>query len=346
MMLSIFLQFLLLSLQSKQGETFGGLTAHCSALPYVARSHIPIIATRLHSTNSPLDADDVSSEDNEEGVALAADFFKILGERNIQLSEEDFIDDDDDDDEDDDDDKEVDDTGTDSKEEEDEEEDDENVNIPEGAINAFVDFDEKSENVTLTNEQVYSELKERVLESAGSFIDLVGGAEDDGNEDDSNEDDDENEEKKVYVPPTTVPDPALTAGEVVTVVLDALLHNDVPSRDSGIEVLFEYSSPGSAISQAIEVDGMTPSEYGEFLKEEDNEYRVLFDHMEVIIDKGDYSFDRKKAFFTARLRVGTGPLDFTGVNFILSTNGEEEDDCWLVDSLLIRPEGMRRRRRR
>jgi hypothetical protein len=65
-----------------------------------------------------------------------------------------------------------------------------------------------------------------------------------------------------------------------------------------------------------------------------------------MIDKGDYSFDGKKAYFTARLRVGEGPLDFVSVNFILSTTGVEEDDCWLIDSILIRPQAMRRRRRR
>jgi hypothetical protein len=65
-----------------------------------------------------------------------------------------------------------------------------------------------------------------------------------------------------------------------------------------------------------------------------------------MIDKGKYAFDGKKAFFTARLRVGPGPMDFTSCNFILTSEGAGEDSCWLVDSILIRPESMRRRRRK
>jgi hypothetical protein len=267
----------------------------------IASSSAATSSSQIFSTP---DSSDESSSD-EEGVSLAADFFKTLQERNIQLDENDLLEDDDDEDED------------------DEEEMDEAENV---------------DDVTLSDTQVFSELNERVLETAGGFVDLVGGASED-------DDDDEEPKPKVYEPPTTVPDPALTAGEVVTAVLEALNHNDVPSADRGIEILFGYSSSGSAISQAIQVEGMTPAEYGTFLKEE-YEYKILFDHAEVMIEKGDYSFDRKKAFFTARLGSFVDPSEFTNVNFILSTEGEGEDDCWLIDSLLIRPEGMRRRRRR
>lgn len=70
------------------------------------------------------------------------------------------------------------------------------------------------------------------------------------------------------------------------------------------------------------------------------------DRVHQSIDKGDYSFDGKKAFFTARLKVGPGPLDVVPVNFILSTSGTSDDSCWLIDSMLIRPQSMRRRRRK
>lgn len=245
---------------------------------------------------------DSSDSDNDEGLSLASDFAKILQERNIQLDDEDL-------------------------EELDEDDDDDDVE-------ELMD-EEDVDDVTLSDNQVYRELDERVLETAGGFVELLSGAD---------EEDGEDEKPKVYQPPTTVPDSSLTAGEVVMIVLEALNHNDVPSLDRGVEVLFGYSSPGSAISQSIDIEGMTPSEYSLFLKEE-YEYKILFNHNEVIIDKGDYSFDQKKAFFTARLQ-STDSTDFTSVNFILSTEGVEEDDCWLIDSLLIRPEGMRRRRRR
>ena len=197
--------------------------------------------------------------------------------------------------------------------------------------------EEDVDDVTLSDNQVYRELDERMLETAGGFVEMLSGATDDDDEAETDE------KPKVYEQPKTVPDSSLTAGEVVTTVLAALNHNDLPTSDRGIEILFEYSSPGSAISQAIEIEGMTPAEYGTFLKEE-YEYKILFNHAEVIIEKGDYSFDQKKAFFTARVQCdGTG--DFTNVNFILSTD-LDEDASWMIDSLLIRPESMRRRRRR
>ena len=69
-----------------------------------------------------------------------------------------------------------------SDDEDDEEEED--VNIPQGAINAFLGYDtgdvgEKlAGNVTLTNDQIYGEMKERVLDTAGGFVELVGSEED------------------------------------------------------------------------------------------------------------------------------------------------------------------------
>lgn len=245
------------------------------------------------------------SDSNDEGFSLASDFAKILQERNIQLNDDDL--------------QELD------------EDDDEEEDILE---------EEDVDDVTLSDDQVYRELDERVLETAGGFVDLLSRPSDDEDE----EDDDTSDKPKVYEPPKTVPDSSLTAGEVVMTVLEALNNNDVPTPNRGIEILFGYSSAGSAISQAIDIEGMTPAEYASFLKDE-YEYKILFDHAEVLIEKGDYSFDKKKAFFTARLRSRSDG-DFTNVNFILSTEGMEEDDCWLIDSLLIRPEGMRRRRRR
>ena len=140
---------------------------------------------------------------------------------------------------------------------------------------------------------------------------------------------------KPYEPPTKVPDSGLTAGEVVLLVLDALKHNNVPTVNRGVEILFGYSSSGSQIKNE---EGLTPAEYADFLKE--TEYKVLFEHGSVTIDKGDYSFDGKKGFFTARLQTGPQPLDFTSCNFILTSEGAGDDAAWMVDSILIRPESM------
>lgn len=270
--------------------------------------------------------------DNEEGANLAAELFKFAQDKGIGVSADDLLDDDELGDE------ELDD---------DEDDEEEEVNIPQGAINAFLGYDtgdvgEKlAGNVSLTDNQLYSEMKDRVLDTAGGFVDLVGGAKDDDDEDDEGSLGFGEDRTRPYSPPETVPDSELTAGEVVIQVLDALLHNDVPTPNKGVEIFFGYSSPGS---QVMTEKGLTPAEYADFLKE--TEYTVLFDHKGVSIDKADYSFDGKKAFFTARLQVGDGPLDIVSVNFILSTMGVDDDACWLIDSMLIRPQSMRRRRRR
>ena len=108
-------------------------------------------------------------------------------------------------------------------------------------------------------------------DTAGGFLDFVQGA----NEEE--EENDEDQTPKPYESPTTVPDSDLTAGEVVLVVLEAILNNDTPSDNRGVELLFGYASAGSQIRNE---EGLTPKEYAEFLKE--TEYKVLFDHQETV----------------------------------------------------------------
>jgi hypothetical protein len=287
----------------------------------------------LRLSSSPTEG----GKDEEGGADLAAEFFKMAQQKGINLDPRDILEEEDDEDEEDD---------------EEEEDDEPEPNIPQGAINAFlgyetVDVGEKlAGNVSLTDRQLYSEVKERVLDTAGGFVDFVKAARGDDDEDDDEDEGDDNDgsdegESKPYEPPTTVPDSDLTAGEVVILVLNAILNNDVPTPNRGVEILFGYSSEGSQIKNEV---GLTPAEYADFLRE--TEYKVLFSHQGASIDKADYSFDGKKAFFTARLKAGPGPLDVVSVNFILSTKGVDDDACWLVDSMLIRPQSMRRRRRR
>lgn len=127
----------------------------------------------------------------------------------------------------------------------------------------------------------------------------------------------------------------------------ALRNNNVPSLDYGIEVLFGYSSPESLIVEQIETDGLSPSQYRNFLCSSE-ENMALFEHTTVVIDKADFSSDRLKAYLTARLITGgESSIDNdVSVNFILSTTGTNDNDCWMIDSMLIRPSKLRRRRRR
>jgi hypothetical protein len=106
-----------------------------------------------------------------------------------------------------------------TEDDDDEDGDEEEMNYPQCAINAFLGYDtgdvgEKlAGNVSLTKYQLYSEVRDRVLDTAGGFVDLVSRPDDD---DDSEEDDGKPKEHK---PPTVVPDSDLTAGEVVLQVL-------------------------------------------------------------------------------------------------------------------------------
>lgn len=262
---------------------------------------------------------------DEAGMNLAAQFSELIKQKGIK-AELDDIDDDDDDDE-----------PLDSDEE------DAMRDIPRSEINVFSGRDDKgvgklAGNVTFTNKQLYDTLKERVLESPASFAKLVQGDEDD------NDDSDETvgqRGSKSYEPVDVSPESDLTAGEVVTTILDALLHNDEPEENHGVEVLFGYSSPASILKSADKAP--TVEEYADFLKT--SEYKTLLYHTQVIIDKADYSYDGKKSFYNVRLKHGDG-RNFTPVNFILSTKGTNDDDCWLIDSILIRADGMGRSRRR
>ena len=112
--------------------------------PATSSSCSSITSTSLFSTPPPSD-----DKGDDEGVSLAADFFKTMKSRNIQLDDDDFLDEDDEDDEEDD----VTDTS-----------------------------DEDNVSSSLSDNKLNKELNERVLETAGGFVDLVSGASDDDEE--------------------------------------------------------------------------------------------------------------------------------------------------------------------
>lgn len=310
----------------------------------ISPSHGGLLKRSCHSFGSHFSRILASSRDDEEdaggaaagdGSDLAAEFFKLAQQKGIALDASDLLDDDEDD------------------------LDNEESTIPPGAVNDFLEYETVNvgeniaANVSLTNDQLYSEVKERVLDTAGGFVEYVKALKDDDETDDDDEDDESEEDgdvdnkesstQKIYKPPETVPNSELTAGEVVLQVLESLRNNNVPTRNRGVEILFGFSSPTSQVQTQV---GLTPDEYADYLEE--TEYKVLLDpdYDQVSIEKADYSVNGKKAFFTARLAgLANDPVN---VNFILSSCSIQADDekAWLVDSILIRPESMRRRRRR
>lgn len=280
--------------------------------------------------NANNDADD--SIGDEEGMNLAAEFFKTVKGRGMENLGSGLEEDDDDD--------------------EDEDSDEGNEIFPVSEMNKIQGMDtgkvgKLAGNVTTTNKEIYSSLKERVLESPSSFSSLTKGSGDDDDEDDDYDyGTDVSGGKLPYIFPLTYPDSGLTAGEVVEAVLAALNHNHESENNEGLKILYAYSSDASVL-KANPDKAPTEDEYLDFLSTTD-EYKILLNHdsSRVIIEKADYSYDRKKSYFTVRLYSDANGSAYTTVNFILSTKGSNEDDCWLIDSILIRPEGMRRRGRR
>ena len=136
---------------------------------------------------------------DEEGADLAAQFFKAVSDRQISIEgdEIDFADADE------------------------AEMMNESGNVAyEGGDNAYEELDDNddailreydvtsTEGSTLTDGQIYDEVKDRVFESAGSFLEMTKGADESGSSE-------EDGFKAVYQPPSTNPDSGLTAGEVV-----------------------------------------------------------------------------------------------------------------------------------
>ncbi|KAL7504947.1 hypothetical protein ACHAXN_002490 [Cyclotella atomus] len=151
------------------------------------------------------------------------------------------------------------------------------------------------------------------------------------------------EEEGGYIAPEVVPDSGLSAREVVMLVATALRNNDTPTPNRGIEIFFSYSSPISQVYKEIQ-KGMTPQQYKDFLLYS-SDYASLFDNDEIMIEKSDVNYNSKKGYFTVRLFYHDKRKVDVSVNFILSIEGDGEEDCWMVDSMLIRP-SLRRNRRR
>ena len=136
---------------------------------------------------------------DEEGADLAAQFFKAVSDRDISIEgdEIDFSDADE------------------SEMMKDDtvayEGDNSNEDLDDNDDAILREYDVTSdESASFTNEQMYGEVKDRMFESAGAFVELSKGADESGVSE-------EDGFKGVYQPPSTEPDSGLTAGEVVEV---------------------------------------------------------------------------------------------------------------------------------
>ncbi|KAL7483996.1 hypothetical protein ACHAW6_009642 [Cyclotella cf. meneghiniana] len=262
--------------------------------------------------------DPQESRTDEEGAALASDFFKMLQIRGIQMEgdEIDFA----------------------TAEEEELEGQDGEYHPEQGVLDDQDDailreYDVPEGESLFTDEKLYDDLKDRMFDNAGTFVELnsQGGI--------TVEDD-----IGVYKPPIVIPDAGLSAGEVVRLVITAIRNNDIPTPDFGIQVFFGYSGQGSQVREQVD-EGMTPEQYRKFLMSS-QDYIALFEHDTIAIEKAEVMYETNRAYFTVRLIHDDPEKEDVSVNFVLSTTGDGEDDCWLIDSMLIRPSFMRRKRRR
>lgn len=154
------------------------------------------ISTLFMSSDGGSERGDGSTD--EEGADLAAQFFQTMKDRNISFEgdEVEYADLEDDEFESSDSSSEASyDAGGD-------------IDDSDDAILREYDVSMTGEGASLTNEQIYDEMKDRVFESAGAFVELTKGVAEDGDYDDSSS-------AMVYNPPVKVPDSGLTAGEVV-----------------------------------------------------------------------------------------------------------------------------------
>lgn len=151
-------------------------------------------ATSLYMSDSGDDATDA------EGADLAAQFFRAMKDRNISFEGDEIE----------------------YADEEDEEfggspdasilsdpmSDGGDLDDSDDAILREYDVSMTGEGASLTNEQIYDEMKDRVFESAGAFVELTKGVNEDGEYN-------EGLSAMIYNPPQKVPDSGLNAGEVV-----------------------------------------------------------------------------------------------------------------------------------
>ena len=130
---------------------------------------------------------------------------------------------------------------------------------------------------------------------------------------------------------TTQPNPTQGPSEVIELVLRALHDVDYPYPGHGIEVLMNYTGPGSSISPTQ--SRVTPEMLYKYFEE--SKYRILLEWRNIqYLRKLDVSLDNKRAFQPTKLKA----LDDTWVpvTFQLSKYDTAEGDVWLIDQFLVK----------
>ena len=123
--------------------------------------------------------------------------------------------------------------------------------------------------------------------------------------------------------PELIPDPGLTADEVVRIQLNALANNDSPRPDAGIEITFRFASPGNK-----EATGPLPR-FIELVK--NPVYRPMINHIEA--EYGESVRNKGRTLLPVMLTAADGSK--AGYVFILGQQDTSScQGCWMTESVM------------
>ena len=132
------------------------------------------------------------------------------------------------------------------------------------------------------------------------------------------------------------PSPTLSPEEVVSIQLEALRHNDSPTRDHGIATTFRFASPANRVATG------PLDRFAELVK--NSAYRAMIDHRRV--ERGPMRVEGDEA--RQRVTVYAASGGQVSYLFLLSRQrGGAYDGCWMTDGVVRldltgpRPDGLR-----
>lgn len=127
-----------------------------------------------------------------------------------------------------------------------------------------------------------------------------------------------------------LPNEDQTPGEIIELVLRAMRDVDWPRPAHGVEVLRNYSGPGSILSDGEEVTAEMLLDYFQ-----SSQYSILLDWVSIQYKrKLELSVDKNRALQQLRLTPASGePVPIT---FQLSKHSTEQGTVWLIDQLLVK----------
>jgi hypothetical protein len=127
------------------------------------------------------------------------------------------------------------------------------------------------------------------------------------------------------------PNPSMGPSDVIELVLLALQDVDYPYSGHGIDVLLNFTGPGSSIK--AEEANVTPDVLLKYL--ETTKYRILLDWVTIQYPKKlEMAFNGKRAFQQLRLKSLNGA--WVTVVFQLKQHEISSGTIWLIDQFLVK----------